>query len=1350
MNNRWRMNRMGFINFWLYDEEIFNFADGKLFLRGANAAGKSITTQSMIPFILDGDRSPQRLDPFGSKDRRMEYYFLDCKDQDEATGYLFLEFKKEDSNQYRTIGIGQRAQRGKPMSFWGFVLLDGRRIGYDMALYHSVGDKRIPLSKQDLKKLISEPNEFAETQKEYMQMVNKHIFGFPRLEQYDQFIRLMIKVRAPKLSRDFKPTQVYEILNESLQTLSDEDLRAMVEAMEKMDDIQTKLDALKLAYKDVQIIKNEYDRYNRFMLGKKAADYLKASKEASSSHDKLKLLQASVQKDEEDKCAKVENNSQLDFEVKALEQEKSVLGGKNIDETEKRLREKQAEQKGLSSDLKQSEEKIETHRRKIRIYQADLREYEGETEEYRHDIELTVQELDEINETLCFQDGVTMNAQLMETDFSETFRRIKALMKDYKQAITKGYDALKELRDAEDSWNVFEEGISGYRLNHDVQQQEMATAEAMEQQERNRLIETYHKIASNYEQLKLSRNMLQSIVGFISTYAGPMDFGNIKAVTDGCYDEKRCSLLDKQRNLQKQKGDLEAEYKAATAELEQLQAMKSPIPPRKERTVQARQMLTKEGIVHLPFYEAVEFTDGLSSEQQSLIEQQLTDAGMLDALVVAPNDMTQAKLLLKDLSDTLLAVTKQSLQESNAGFQLLCPGDIEDGLKQGVLNILKAISPARTDAPSITVLCDDGYFRNGIVEGYCIGEEETSFVGKLARKNKMARLIEEQEQLCDRLKKEISDLTQRLSVLNENIRILQQEKDELPNCLSLNEHISLVQRAEYQAEIATKELEKKERELDVAVERKKQCQQKAVETCRQLPLSRTLEAYGDALAECDDYQDKLSDLSHSLSCYQTCREKQKGAGALIETAETAIEDIDIQMQKHQRDLRLCTFEIKNLEDFLNKPENKELAQKLKQLNESIEEKNGIIQQNAISIGILSNQIASALEEQRQMKESLVGFIEKERLLFHFYEEELKLGLVIKQGDRSAAQCATEAAASIREGDRDRSPGDVTASLNKNFQQHNSSLIAYGTQMIDWFDDNGQYLRRRQCIFSNWQGKKLSVDEFHTVLRGAIEDNELLIQDNDRKLFEDILADTISRKLNGRIQESRKWIKDMSAIMQEMDTSMGLTFSLDWRPHSAGGEGELDTAELEKLLSRDKNLLTREDIEKVSAHFRSKISAAKQAAEDNDEVINYADLIREALDYRHWFEFRMHFHRLGDSKKELTNSAFNRFSGGEKAMAMYVPLFAAVSSQYKKADARDFPRIIALDEAFAGVDDRNISSMFELVHKLDFDYIMNSQALWGCYETVNNLRISELLRAANSQVVTIIHYYWNGRERILDE
>ena len=64
--------RMGLINFWLYDDEVFDFYDGKLLLRGKNGSGKSVTMQSFIPLILDGNKSPKRLDTFGSTDKHIE------------------------------------------------------------------------------------------------------------------------------------------------------------------------------------------------------------------------------------------------------------------------------------------------------------------------------------------------------------------------------------------------------------------------------------------------------------------------------------------------------------------------------------------------------------------------------------------------------------------------------------------------------------------------------------------------------------------------------------------------------------------------------------------------------------------------------------------------------------------------------------------------------------------------------------------------------------------------------------------------------------------------------------------------------------------------------------------------------------------------------------------------------------------------------------------------------------------------------------------------------------------------------------------------------------------------------
>ena len=122
MSDRWKMNRIGFVNFWLYDEEDFSFEDGKLLLRGQNGSGKSITTQSFIPFVLDGDRTPSRLDPFGSSDRRMEYYFLGEEGREEATGYLFLEFKKGDAEASMANHAGQRKREtddfSGDLSFW--------------------------------------------------------------------------------------------------------------------------------------------------------------------------------------------------------------------------------------------------------------------------------------------------------------------------------------------------------------------------------------------------------------------------------------------------------------------------------------------------------------------------------------------------------------------------------------------------------------------------------------------------------------------------------------------------------------------------------------------------------------------------------------------------------------------------------------------------------------------------------------------------------------------------------------------------------------------------------------------------------------------------------------------------------------------------------------------------------------------------------------------------------------------------------------------------------------------------------------------------------------------------------
>ena len=81
-------------------DEIQEYPDVATTLKAFRQDGRFdvICSGSMLEMCIrdrDGDRTPSRLDPFGSSDRRMEYYFLGEEGKAESTGYLFLEFWKE-------------------------------------------------------------------------------------------------------------------------------------------------------------------------------------------------------------------------------------------------------------------------------------------------------------------------------------------------------------------------------------------------------------------------------------------------------------------------------------------------------------------------------------------------------------------------------------------------------------------------------------------------------------------------------------------------------------------------------------------------------------------------------------------------------------------------------------------------------------------------------------------------------------------------------------------------------------------------------------------------------------------------------------------------------------------------------------------------------------------------------------------------------------------------------------------------------------------------------------------------------------------------------------------------------
>ena len=282
---------------------------------------------------------------------------------------------------------------------------------------------------------------------------------------------------------------------------------------------------------------------------------------------------------------------------------------------------------------------------------------------------------------------------------------------------------------------------------------------------------------------------------------------------------------------------------------------------------------------------------------------------------------------------------------------------------------------------------------------------------------------------------------------------------------------------------------------------------------------------------------------------------------------------------------------------------------------------------------------------------------------------------------------------------------------------------------------------RADVTAMYQGIKLNIIELFKRIENDILENKELISQQDRHLFEDILLNTVGEKIRNRINSSNEWVAKINNIMSKMQENSALSFKLVWRSISAEGEDEMDTRELVKILKMDPKLLKETDYERLTNHFRSKIKKAEELYKDS--YISFYKIVEEILDYRSWFTFQLLYQRKGMNEKELTDKTFSKFSGGERAKSMYIPLFASVYAKLLLASSSAL-RIIALDEAFAGVDDTNIREMFGILKYLDIDFIINSQVLWGDYDTIDDLSICELIRPQNSQIVTVERYRWNGK------
>lgn len=1350
MNGRWQAEKIGLINFWYYDEQEFPFVKGRMLLRGSNGSGKSVTMQSVVPLLLDGNMSPERLDPFGSRDRKMSSYLLEEDDgREERTGYLYLEWKRDGSETYMTIGMGIRARRGKPLDKWYFSLTDGRRVGKDFFLYKET-DEKVTLSRRELINRVGEGGRVFDRQLDYMDYVNRQIFGFETVDEYREMIDLLIQLRTPKLSKDFKPSVINDILSDSLQPLSDEDLRPMSEAIENMDTMTMNLKSRQEARMAAGKIEAVYGKYNRLVLYEKLSAYVQMNKKLTESKKQQQQRVNQIKGDREEIQKLEEEQRQLDARQDSMQKERDSLS--KSDAVALKAREAQLEEQisGQMAAQKEKEEFLQTKQEQYR--ETESRKAQEEDRKYVRLKELDdlLEEMQEEAEEMAFEEHAFMSDELKnQMDAHYKFDLHRKQFAAVREKIRRCLEMLREVDHLERQNDELLQKREQQIRQVDAAQRRMTEWERELIQQRNEWKEALYRWNGENRELILEKDLLRRFSIFADEYDIQSDFSEVRKLTADAWIAGKTAIETELAQNRTETAAAEEAIGQVQAELTEWENQKEPEPFRPEAVQKNRERLKQLNIPYQEFYKVIEFGTALSREECSRLEEALLYMGILDALVIEEEYRAQVLQASAGCADRYLFVQGERPTHSLLDVLELNEEVNDIFYNQRLTGILSHIAYGEDGTTSIA---PDGTYRIGILTGTVTGEHEAGFLGAQARERNRRAKIADCRMRLEELERQKTLLKDKKAALQKRLDDLQREYETLPDDTDMREAARQLEQAKRQWEQLEQERQRLEEQLREAAERLRVRKKEALELAGSLYLTGTLPVFQAADEAAEQYGLHLVKLQGDHEMYLRSVQTVKELAQRLEELDQDMDQIRYDLGAVKKELERRKAELFSIREQLKLTDYEQIRERLDQC---------IVWLRAYPVKLQAcvqertrrQEAVRALEELLASEDvKLQEYEEKQAVLLKNYEAERSLGYVE----------IPEEAAEDKKYILDWLDGELHAvrkdtvieELNRVYFENRIYLTDYQLQQMYLFEEEqekqmGLPPARRLDITARYQGEKIPFTKLLNYLDDDIAQLQDLIRAGDRELFEDILANTVSRKIRGRIYASNAWVGKMNALMGAMNTSSGLKLNLRWRSKTAEQEDQLDTKELVELLKKDYRLMNEKEAEKLSAHFRSKVEEARRHAKDSSGMISFYQVMKDTLDYRKWFEFQLYSQKSGERQKELTNSVFGTFSGGEKAMAMYVPLFSAVVAKYQGGRA-DAPRLISLDEAFAGVDNNNIRDMFRLMTEFEFNFIINSQVLWGDCDTLDALAIYQLIRPANAKFVTVMPYLWNGRARELLE
>ncbi|MEG0909327.1 MAG: SbcC/MukB-like Walker B domain-containing protein [Bacilli bacterium] len=1168
-------------------------------------------------------------------------------------------------------------------------------------------------------------------------MVNDLIFGFPSIDMYDEYINLLLKIRTPKLSNSYKPSTLRNVLSSVLQPLSEEELRPMTEAIESMNKSKETLEELEKTKKSLLYLKKYFDEYNQVVLYQKAKRFLTFNDEYMRVLESDELTKKDLQENEILLSSKKTENDNLEVEKSTLEHKKNSLD---------------------ESDLKQVVEKVEelkTNLEKVTIKHQQKVTKKEEKEDSKISINNQITKLS--NETDALLKEMTSSISLlksMESDIYLTdtsyyiediednlttyydYSPFKKIIEDYNVKLNNIYKRLEEidLLIKEKDKLMFEYD----EISNNIEDLKEKINDAKEKL----LVEfsTYQEYIINFDannkELKLNDESIKKLFDELTNYSEDTPL-NINLCIQKCYQEQQESLLKTSLQI---KNKLELNAKEYDELEEKLKVCLTTNILEKENS---HEVLIEKNIPFLPLYKAISFKSNVSLETSKQIESAFYDLGIIDALITSPTNYD----IVSKTSEKFL-VAGEKLKNNVLTYFDITPSDTIT--KETIISVLEGIG---TNTEGTIYINQNGEYKSSVIKGNAIKNYELRFIGESVREkyrieqiNKIKDEEKELNVIKGNLERRLSDISSRLDLL-----VTEKESFKLPN--TIIDIIGNINKLGLNNEFLNKQKDILYDKLNLENEKIKDLESNIKEFIKGLYVPCNKETIKNVIINLEIYKKSVDELSKNHTSLLMKNEQKMSFTIQKEELEQDIDILDCEIIDITNETNLITGKINNYNNIMQDEKFKNMQEELTLCIHRLNEIDHKLLTLAKEMGQIENEIKNEHGLIESRKEIIIKCNNKLSVAKIIFEEELNLKYVfiseLKESFDIAKQICKEidiknTTSEITLGKFHEAYNKVGISLNS-YRPNFEVLFEIKTDSLDEEIKSLYIDAKRTTIMFTYSNKKVTLQELFKEIDDSLLLYSELLKEEDRKLFQDILINNVGSSIRKRIYDSEEWIKKIKVLMESMNTSSGLSFSIAWKGKDGTTEDEADTKDIVDILKRDPKTLRSEDYEKITKHFRSKIKRVEESLEDKDKY--FYDLIFNVLDYRNWFEFVLYYKRVGVDKKELTDKDFSKFSGGEKGISMYIPLFSSIYAKYQSARPNSL-RIIALDEAFAGVDDANIRDCFRILSSLNLDYIMTSQSLWGDYDTVKALAIAELIRPLNAQAVSIAEYRWNGHIRKL--